>query len=470
MTNIAIIADSHLIHTYHKNYDKIAEFRRFIDKVMESNPDIILVLGDFFDKKYTNQGRPISHIDGSKSQIPIVDIIKSTGIDWYALLGNHEDENILKALAQAAPNFHYMETDLDKLAKAETTDDLLLETDNAVFWFGNVEIDQLYKKKEKQLRRFAQTAVKYDSGGKENILLLHIDLIPRSDSVGLDTSLIKTLSKSFKYVFIGHEHTYQNQYKKLQNIICVPPSIPTWVAMGRGSVLRFRFTSERKLSKQGSFKDMYGFITLEDNNFTHDFTPFKSTMPTIEIEYDVTGKDLSMIDLDWRKISEALSKILIGKYNIQALVIIPVFTGSMEHLYINAVNHVLRKVSNEMEQIEIVDIREKGSKSELVVSEIGENEILSSEDVFSHTLEQLEFIQNKLKEQKISITDNHLQGIVTKLSALDNEFFHTKGKKNRWEYISEIVGHLLPNFNEILKKSWTGPDILKIISEVRKKG
>ena len=467
MTKIAILADSHLIYAYHKKYDKIAEFKRFIDLLLNnSKPDIIMVLGDFFDKKFTNQGRPISHIEGSKSQIPIVEIIKSSKIPWYALLGNHEDESVLKSLAQSASNFHYMSTDLEDLVKNKENDKQLLETDNALFWFGNVQIDQSYKKKEELLKKFAQVAARYDSNNKDNILLLHIDLIRRSATIGLEDNIVKTLSNSFKWVITGHEHTYLKKYKKFQNIICVPPSLPTWVSMGRGSILNYKF-SEGNLIQKGKYKDIHGFLMLNDEDFKLEYIPFRPTMPTIEVNYDVTGKDLSVIEEDWKNISEAISHELIGKFDIQSIIIIPIFTGKMKHLYTFDVNQVLGALSDEIEEINIVEIREKLLEgSSLSIDELGENEIMNTELVFSRTLKQISIIKVRLEERNIDIEDEKISGLINKIKDLDQNFFYIKTQnKNIRKYVSEIIELLLPNFNEILQKSWTASQITNIIEE-----
>lgn len=470
MTKIAILADSHLIHAYHKKYDKISEFRRFIDLVLEKKPELIIVLGDFFDKKFTSQGRPISHIEGSKSQIPIVEIIKETKIPWYALLGNHEDKYVLKSLAQSAQNFFYMETDLDRLTKTDETDRLLLETNNSVFWFGNVEINQNYRKKEQLLRKFCQVASRYDSKTKSNVLLLHIDLIRRSASQGLEDNLVKTLADSFKLVINGHEHTYLKKYRKFQNVICVPPSLPTWVFMGRGSVLKYEF-KDGKLNPKGNYKDTHGFLILDDDDFTLEFIPFRPIMPTIEVSYDVTGKNLSEIDEEFRRISKTLSQNLIGRYNIQSLIIIPIFTGDMEHLYILDANQILDTISNEVENIEFVDIREEVSKrSSLVIKELGENEIMNTEAIFSQTLDQVKEIQRMLKEKDIQMTDSNIKVIVSKMKDLDKDFFYIKASnKNTQKYISEIIEPLLSEYNDILKASFSASRISNLIEESFKK-
>ncbi len=464
MTKIAILADSHLIHAYHRKYDKIREFKRFINLVMEERPDLILVLGDFFDKKFTSQGRPISHIEGSKNQIPIVDIIKETKIPWYALLGNHEDRNVLKSLAQSAQNFFYMETDLVKLLKINETDRLLLETDNAIFWFANVEINQNYRKKEELLKKFSQVASRYDSKNKKNILLLHIDLIKRSASLGLDDTLIKILSDSFKLVFNGHEHTYIKKYRKFQNVICVPPSLPTWVYMGRGSVLKYDF-KEGRLNPRGEFTDKHGFLILNDNDFIVDFVPFRSVMPTIEVDYDVTGKSLSSLDEEWRKISEIMTQSLIGQYNIQSLIVLPIFRGDMEHIYIHDANQILDTISNEVKNIYFVDIREEISKdSSLAIKDLGENEIMNIEAIFAKTLEQIEDIQEKLKEKGIYIRNADAYAIINKMKDLDKDFFYIKNK-NIDKYVSEIIELVLPEYSNILKISFSASKISSLIEE-----
>ncbi len=337
---------------------------------------------------------------------------------------------------------------------------------HAFFWFGNVQTDLNYRKKEELLKKLAQVAVRYDSKNKDNILLLHIDLIRRSASDGLDDNIIKTLSDSFKLVLNGHEHTYQRKYKKFQNVICVPPSLPTWVTMGRGSILNYEF-SEGNLVPKGKYKDIHGFLMLNDEDFKLEYIAFRPNMPTIEVNYDVTGKDLSVIEEDWRNISETINHELIGKFDIQSIIIIPIFTGNMEHLYAFDVDQVLGTLSNEIEEINIVDIREKLLEGfSLKIDELGENEIMNIEQIFSRTLEQISKVRERLKEKSIDIEEGKISELINRIKDLDQIFFYTKiQNKTVKKYISEIIELLLPNFNEILEKSWSSTQIINIIEE-----
>ena len=471
MTKIGILADTHLIHAYHRDYDKIQEFERLVDSIIEQNPNIILVLGDLFDNKFTSQSHPISHIEGSKHQIPIVEIIKNTGIDWYALLGNHEDSMVLKSIAQASPNFYYMKTN-PEISKNQ---DVLkyqkpLEIENAILWFANINMDKKFSQKEGELKKFCQSVSKYPNSGKKNILLTHLDFIRRAQNVGLEDNILKTLSTNFDLILNGHEHTYLKKYK-FDNIVIVPPSMPSWIMMGSGSIQNFSY-EQNKLVPKNKLKTPHGFLIVDDETLEHQFFPFKPYMPSIEILYDVSGKNLPDIDENWRSIAGEVKTKFVGNEGIASLIIIPIFTGNMEHLYKLDVNRIFQIISNEMDRIFITNMRDRDlvTTSFSIKKTEGEEEFLNIGKVFAKTLEQLENIQEQLKKKEIKISNERITEIILRMKALDRKFFYKRGKNTINKYISDIIESLLPQFNDILNKSYLPIDIISILEvKVKKK-
>ncbi len=459
MSKVIIISDAHLIHIYHSEYDKIAEFRRFVKEFMEENPDIVLVLGDFFDKKLTSQSHLISHLHGSDQQIQIVDIIKSTKIPWYALVGNHEDEIVLKSIDQSTPNFHYMET---QVSKGSVIEESILKTDKCNYWFSKVNVNERYKEKEKQLKLLCQAATKYDSPNKKNILLTHLDFNKRSETVGLEKNLIKILINSFNNVLNGHEHTYKKKHL-FEGVTLVPPSIPTWITAGKGSILTYTFENG-ELKEKTKRKSPHGYLIFDETTSNISFKAFKPYMPSIEVHYDVTGKSLVDIEKDWSIISTEIQEMYVGKDNIEKLIIIPRFTGNMHHLHRIDVNHTLGIVANDIPHIFITEIRDMDLISSLTsIDTPEEDEYLNTEKVFEKVLTEVDQINTLLEEKNITISNSQIVSLVNRMRELDDNLFHKKGKKSISNYITELVENLLPEFNEILRMSYNPSDILELI-------
>ncbi len=476
MSKIAIIADSHLIHTYHPEYDKIEEFKRFVEDLRSQEPIAILVLGDFFDKKFTNQGHPISHVEGARHQLPITEIIESINIPWFSLLGNHEDKSVLKLISRTVKNFKFLLTDPKIGLTAEATEfEKPLIIDGVRFWFGNIQEKENHRTKELKIKEYCQAASKV--ARDKNIMLLHMDMVRRGEDVGISKELVELLSKSFNLVLNGHEHTYSTKVDGFNNIILVPASLPTWIGIREGLIEKYEYVDKKLKKKSTKLKEPRGYLLLDTDSLKIEFIPFHSSMPAISLLYDVNDKDLVIIENEWRKIVESLKQQIIGKRNIKSLIVIPILTGNLGALLPSDVNSILEVISNEVTDVHIVDIRKKDLKMpSLDIEAPHETEILNLDGVFTKTLDQAEEIVNKFKTMKISLSSNQVKQILNKMRKEDKNFFFEKGEKgtkNIKEYTAEIVNVLLPDFNEILKKDWKNTDIINIIDssfekEVRK--
>lgn len=470
MGKIAVLSDPHLIHRYHKNYDKISEFKRLVNLIMSYNPEKVLILGDFVDKKFVFQGHPISYIDGSKYQIPIVKIIKDTEINWYALLGNHGDKNILQSISQAADNFHYMETNTTVILDNDAdTNNNFLETSNAFYWFANIGVNESYLEIGKKIKNICQAVSQYPAKNKKNVLLTHLDFVKKGLNIGLEDELINTISSSFDLILNGHEHVYQKKFKR-ENIVLVPCALPAWVSVGSGSVQNFIFKDGQLITK-GKQKNPYGFLILDEELLNHEFIPFQPYSPTVEVLYDVSGKDLSQIDTDWRIITQKVAGFLLDKEEFKSIIIIPQFTGNMVQLYKIDVNRIITIISNDFEDIFLVDFRGKDLiTTPLTMDKLeDEGELLNIEKVFEKTLEQIEDIKKLLKEKKINLTIDQISLLVSSIRLLDDNIFYTREKISINNYIADIIKKVLTNFNEFLNSDYLPIDIINILDASLKK-
>lgn len=463
MSKIAIIADSHLIHAYHPAYDKMEEFRRLVEDISTKEPEAILVLGDLFDKKFTNQGHPISHVEGAKHQLPMAEIIESIEVPWYSLLGNHEDKAVLKLMSRTAKNFHFLITDPINGLTAEATEfEKPLIIDGVRFWFGNIQEKENHRTKELKIKEYCQVAAKVAKD--RNVLLLHMDMVRRGDNVGINKELVELLSKNFSLVLNGHEHTYSTNVDGFTNVILVPPSMPTWVGIREGLIEKYEYVDRKVERKSTKIKQPHGYLLLDTESLKIDFIPFHSTMPAISLLYDVSDKDLVIIENEWRKIVEVLKHQLIGNYGIKALIVIPILTGNLGSLLPFEINTMLEVISNEVPSVHIVGIRKKDLKTPSLDIEAPDGaEILNLDGVFARTLDQAEEIVERLDQMKISLTSDQVKKIINKMRKEDLDFFFEKGTKTIKVYVTDIVNVLLPEFNEIFEKDWKNSDILSII-------
>ncbi len=473
MSKIVIIADSHLIHKYHPEYDKMEEFKRLVEDIRSQEPIAILVLGDFFDKKFSNQGHPISHVEGARHQLPITEIIESINVPWYSLLGNHEDKSVLKLISRTAKNFNFLLTDPKIGLTAEATEfEKPLIIDGVRFWFGNIQEKENHRTKELKIKEYCQAASKVAKD--KNVMLLHMDMVRRGEDVGISKELVELFSKNFNLVLNGHEHTYRTKVDGFNNIILVPASLPTWIGIREGLIEKYEYVDNKLKNKSTKLKEPHGYLLLDTDSLKIDFIPFHSTMPAVSLLYNVTDKDLVIIENEWRKIVENLKQQIIGKQNIKSLIVIPILTGNLGALLPFEINSILEVISNEVPDVHVADIRKKDLKRpSLDIAAPDETEILNLDGVFTRTLDQVEEIVNKLKTMKISFSSNQVKKILNKMRKEDKDFFFEKGTKNIKEYTAEIVNVLLLDFNEILKKDWKNTDIISIIDssfekEVRK--
>lgn len=464
MSKIAIIADPHLVHAYHLEYDKMEEFKRLAEDISSKEPKAILILGDFFDKKFTNQGHPISHIEGAKHQLPISEIIDSIDVPWYALLGNHEDKSVLKLISRTAKNFHFLLTNAKMGLTAgavESEKPVIIE--GIRFWFGNIQEKESHKTKELKIREYCQAAAKLAKD--KNVMLLHIDMVRRGENVGISKEIIELLSKNFALVLNGHEHTYSKKVDGFTNVILVPPAMPTWIGLREGVIQKFEYVRGEVKKIGNQVKKPHGYLLLETDSLQIDFIPFYAKMPTVSVLYDVSKKDFVIIENDWRKIVENLKDQTIGKNEIESLIIIPILTGNLGSLLPFEINSMLEVISNETQNIHIVDIRKKDLKTpSLDIEAPEEAEILNLDGVFARTLEQAHEIVDKLKTMKISLSSEQVRQIIYKMRKEDQNFFFEKGSKNIKTYTAEIINIILPEFNEILDKNWKNTDIMSIIN------
>ena len=241
--------------------------------------------------------------------------------------------------------------------------------------------------------------------------------------------------------------------------------MPTWIGLREGVIQKFEYVSGEVKKIGNQVKKPHGYLLLDTDSLQIDFIPFYAKMPTVSVLYDVSKKDFVIIENDWRKIVENLKDQTIGKNEIESLIIIPILTGNLGSLLPFEINSMLELISNETQNIHIVEIRKKDLRTpSLDIETPEETEILNLDGVFARTLEQADKIVEKLKTMKISLSSEQVRKIIHKMRKEDQNFFFEKGSKNIKTYTAEIINIILPEFNEILDKNWKNTDIMRIIN------
>ena len=461
MTNIAFISDPHLTHAYHFRYNKLADFQRLVKDVLQQNPDAIIVLGDFFDKKATDQGRPLSHIEGSRQHFPLVDLIQKTEIPWYLLTGNHDDIHILRSIAQSASNCYYCATNPEKIISGRTLleDEKPIILDNIVFWFGDIDYRLKNERKKELFQQFRQAKNKYVPGhNKKSIILTHLDLIPRGKGVGVEKEILGLIVEAFDLVINGHEHSFLTKiqgYSKCKNI---PAALPWWIAKGRGIVQKFSWT-DKKLTPSVKLISPFGYVMFDTKNFSLSKKNFHSFLPSvvsIEVNYDVSDCTLDTIDKDWNLIAKTITEKIVSSYSeIHDVIIIPVFTGDMGNFMAFDFNNKLDEISNKFNHIFIAEFREgDGLKTHsFSVDELHDVSFTNAEGVFQKTLEDVGIIVDHLKEKKIDVSESQIINMISQIQNSQHRFFQKQERDPIYSYLGKIIETLQEPLEELVNRS-----------------
>ena len=447
MTKVVIIADSHLVHKYHPAFDKTKEFDRFIDQVLKENPAAIIALGDVIDEKYTDQGHPISYPDGARIQFPVVDTIKRTGMDWYVLLGNHDDPAVFKIIEQATGMLKVYTTDpVAMIQEKPASEQIPLVIDQVAFWFAPLSYKWTEERKMELLRQYFEVKARYKKA-KKHVLLLHCDIIRRAPLLGFSKESLEQITKNFNVVLCGHEHEY-GPVESLSTFLCVPATFPTGVKKNSNPARKYKY-DDHKLEVTQDWAEPFGYLLFDTESLACDKKTFHPSACTVEVEYNVSGKDMIAIKQEWQTILSRISADAINTGQYSTVLVMPVISGTMERLMKVTVEKDLQDVGEKYEGIYVVEPRygeiDVKSNSFEDFERLPE---VSLDAVVTRTTQQTGAIQKKLKDLGIKMSQKGIIHAIQVMTNREEEFFQKKGTHK------EITLKLVKQMSDFMKEEF----------------
>ncbi len=461
MTTIAIVSDAHVVHKYHDAYDKSKEFDRFVKKVLEQEPEVIIALGDMVDEKFTDQGRPISYPEGAKAQFPFVETVNKSNIPWYVLLGNHDDRDIFKTIEQSCGKLKVYATDPSKIGTPGAADcERPLVFDGVAFWFVPESTMWSEKRKMEVLHEFFATKARYLKA-KKHVLLLHSDVVRRGEK-GLSKQNVDTISKQFDLTLCGHEHEYAKVLNK-PNVLCVPASFPTGVKKNSNPARKYKH-SRSGLAVQQDWEEPFGFVMLDTVTLKSNFIEFNPSACTVEVEYDITDKETNQVKEDWKVILDSVKRDVIDSAKYSLVLVMPIIVGKMELLTKITLSNDLDQVVNTYQSLFVTEPRyEKAVIIGQSLEEDVQSPDLSQEAVFDRVKEQIDSVVALLREKGVVIDERKVVAAIEVMADSKETFFEKKGNKTQKDLSVSITKKLLPFFKEHFNMSMKEADIVNII-------
>ncbi len=265
-------ADLHLDAKMSANLDKesakirrgeiLHTFERMVDYAYENDIAAILIAGDMFDTK---------NISATTRNTVLHTILKYSGIHFYYLRGNHDNDNFLSELQEVPENLFLFDTCWKTYQEASgtiTISGMELTSENT----GSAPV------------ALVQDAAKF------NIVMLHGQ---ESESVAKDKAEIIPIkafkNKGIDYLALGHVHAYKKEELDARGSYCYPGCLE-----GRG----FDECGE------------HGFVVLdvdEDNGkYTHTFVTFaQRKLYTVEVDVSGCQTTVQMMELAEKAVADA---------------------------------------------------------------------------------------------------------------------------------------------------------------------
>jgi len=453
---IAVISDVHYNYEYNEDYDKFSETKRAINQIMEGSPDAIFVLGDFFDYRRTDSGGSLSIEQGDMRRNPLVKIIDDTNIPWFIILGNHEKSENLKTFEILCKNLTFLYSKPDtKPRKLGENSNNPVEVDSMIVWGSMIqERGNRTKDKDIILKQYCKTARSITTG-KKKILLTHLNMI-QTKGLGLEDKILRDLNESFDIILNGHEHSWtKSGISNYSKIIQIPALLPWQVKKGIGFIQKFEFQDGR-LKNTSKLRFPNGYVILTLSTLDLNYLPFHSSMPHIQIHYNVTEKDSEQIENDWLEISEEILERFIVKHDIKRIIIKPVIEGTLKNIVFYHINSILKGVNLKFDKIYISPIAPGDSfkKDKIIVESEMEHTELKWESILSNFIKNSDNLITKLEEENIHFTSKNIKILLERLK--NNEKVLIKGNtlySTAGSFISSFLDILNDEFNTSIKKT-----------------
>jgi len=190
------------------------------------------------------------------------------------------------------------------------------------------------------------------------------------------------------------------------------------------------------------WEEPFGFLILDTGTLSLEMKTFHPSACTIEIEYDISGKEMVAIKEDWRTILSAIAIDAVNSGKYSTVLVMPIISGTMERLTKVTLEADLKAVGEDFSGIYIVEPR--FGKINPISYSIEEDERLpelSKDAVVRRTLQQVEEIRDRLAEKDILVDKAGISKVIQVMTSGDDKFFQDKG--NHKDITFKMVNLLL---------------------------
>jgi predicted phosphodiesterase len=289
-------------------------------------------------------------------QFPFVDLIKKSELPWYVLLGNHDNPAIFKTIAQATDNFKVYATNPAKIEAGTAVEtEQPVELGNLVFWFAHVRYQGPEQEKMDAILSMAQAVSRFPGANRKHVLLLHTEFLRRAESLGFSKENIEKMAKDFDLVISGHEHEFR-QLTKSKRVVCAPAAFPTGVKKNSNPARTYTVDGSSLVVKD-DWDEPFGYILLDDEDGKVEFVPCHPSAGTIEVYYDISGREEDQVRGDWTEIMSQVKTDAIDSGHFELVVVMPIISGSMERLTQLTLRNDLRAMSDNEAKVFVVEPR-----------------------------------------------------------------------------------------------------------------
>lgn len=276
---LAVAGDGHLFQTFAEKYDSIADFERVLNEITRSQPDTLVLAGDFFDARKSLRTY-VRHYEGEGYMTKIRELCQDFGKPIYAIRGNHEKAEILAGLDQTVKTFHYVDDKWKEIADCTL---FLMNTRYETGWYSTDALKQISRKLSSESKKYPN---------KKTLLICHETLAQVKDAVPKE--IVESLKKSFYWILNGHMHYFDEKIYGLRNVVSLPSLLPSRLAIGKYWNEQYNWHSKNTEATFTKRDSPFGYITLDTDNDKLELHRFNPSKKIVEIRLDVTNLNLQI--------------------------------------------------------------------------------------------------------------------------------------------------------------------------------
>ena len=396
---ITIVSDAHLFQTFSGTYDSVKDFGLALEKIKsEVDPDYLFLAGDMFDAKKTDT-LYVRHYEGEGHMIRVREAIRKFAKPVYAILGNHDRQEILAGLNQTVANFDYVKNG------AKNFGDFSVLFMDSFYETGGYSPDAV-QRMETILK---QAASKMKQWKNTSILLCHETLAPYPESI--PEQIVGLLKRDFDLVFNGHMHMWNPKTYDTNNIVLLPSLLPSRIVKGKYASELYEWSSKESTFRKRVMDSPFGYVVLDIQSRQvklHSFSPSKKI---VEVELDGAGVSLE----EARRRYGLILKEIDDRADKNALIVLPSLRGEVTFLPI-----YLESVRDGFPDLDIEDIRsERATLKSGFQPQVISAPTLSIDQLSEKIAREIPSLVTELRSKGIAVSEINLRAVLHKL--LDEE-------------------------------------------------